>query len=685
MVQVSMNIEDARGAANFLGNVATGVEGEYTNLSSEGSYHYVSTEALVEVPNYVQTMRDMSKFLDGKVDLAILINSNSGNSFQDSGTITYEVDAEATTLDAVESELGEALAKNAEEFVSSDFQEDDPRLAAIQRYMAKYAPNDDVMENFYDTLTPEGTLALVNAVGEHMGATHNVSEEERNRARLALLLLKRGLAVASEAWPEDKAQKFGANLVDSAPSLSAEPKYYKRGNGIEALAWLMYDNADLSDSFVLGAAEKMHEVQQQGNYSWEWIEPSHFLPAMVKESDVEWALDIPSVAMHGLGQHPSAAFGFFDGDGGDERLDYWTNKHYYSSHSVAGTAAALDAASTDPTNMSEHPERAAEMASWAVNCLTQNSDYDDGDLPVGASFEHVLETYMPGVHESITDREQGPVRSDGSDVSIIGESVERKNYDNVSRGYQPVFNERALAKAIATIGNNGQAMIDMAKAVQDNTDRAAVETSKEAMGSELKNVSRVEGFFEHAIGASEIAGEQEREEKARAWVQLLSMPVSTFASAAAAAVPGPAKEPAGWAASILVDNMKEGAIAGWESQTRAAITHANHSAGQKRADLDANLLLALAEQGKAGYQTRGEDNGDTAPLPTARSELIRTNPDGTKRLITRAELNAMSPEERECAVRSLREIAESSDGYGPYLASEDVDEAYDKGFQEGYY
>lgn len=685
MVKVSMNIENARGAVASLNTVASDVEEAYNTLSSGGAFLGLPTTALANVPGHVQTLKDKSKFLDEKIDLTILINSNGGKNFPTSGTITYEVDKEATTIDEMEVELGKALAKNAEGFATSDFQENDPRLAGMQTYMEKYGSDNEVMGAFYDTLTPAGALALVNAVGDHVGYTHSVSEDESERAKSVLQLLKLGLAAASQEWSEDKAKQYGENLVDAARSPDLKSKYNKiRTGGTEALTWFMYNNVGLSDAFMLGAVEKMHEIQQRDNkagtpYAWEWAGRSRFFPAVINESDQEWAFDTPSVMFRTLAHHPSAAYKFFDGGSGDERLEYWTKKHDYSRGNVAGTAAALDAASTNSDNMEKHPERAAKMASWAVNGLTQNSTFTDDDLSLGASFEHILETYMPGVQESITDNGEGP---------DVGETNEPSSYDNKSYGIQPIFKDKALARAIAAIGNNGQAMLDMAEAVQKNTERSAEAVTKEGLKSEMQDASRVEGFFAHAIGSSEISEAEERKEKANAWIQLMSMPVSTYAGIAAAAAPEPTTKAAGWASTILVEKMKEGAISGWEEETKEAISNAEKAAARRRASLDATFLFALDEQGKAGYQgyiPAGEDPVPTVPLPTTYPELVHTDPDGTRRLITRTELDAMSPKEREKALKDIRQIAKGGSGYGYYLSQADIDSAYQNGFKEGYY
>lgn len=699
MVKVSMNIENARSAVTSLNTAASDVEEAYNTLSSGGTFLYLSTAALVNVPSHVQTMRDMSKFLDEKIDLTVLINSNGGKNFPTTGTITYEVDKEATTIDEMEVELGKALAKNAEGFATSDFQENDPRLAGMQTYMEKYGSDNEVMGSFYDTLTPAGALALVNAVGDHVGYTHSVSEDESERAKSVLELLRLGLAAASEEWSEYKAKKYGENLVDAARNPDLKSKYSKKIIGsTEALNWFVYNNLGLSDSFVLGVAEKMDVIQQQDNKNgtpngWQWTGPSRFLPAMIEESDGDWPFDTPASVFHALGKHPQAAYQFFNGNA--RRLTYWTAQHYYTSDGLSGIAAAIDAASTDPAVMRKDPGGAATIASHGVNGIMGRSDigpdtmyiplYGDAyfgmkGTEVAGSISHILQTYFHSVADGYANSSEKPT------ADLDHDGVPDQTYTVTLPGGQafensPWFSRESLNKAFGIIGRDPQSMLNMRETLS-NAETQRVNPGMEEKESEgmMTYWANVEGAVANAIGTAAINDAELKDKNAKAWIQLGSMGASEVA----------AKVPGGKIASIgsdaFIDWLAKQAEEKWAKNASTEKEEQEALTDQALQDYKRRLLFAYDQAGLNGYQNDVDPKTGMSqhPLSASHGDAVVEEPVGSGhyRLITKQEYEKLPADKQSTVRTTLNSLAGTSVGWGNILAGELVESTFETGFKK---
>ena len=700
MVKVSMNIENARGAVASLNTVASDVEEAYNTLSSGGTFLGLPTTALANVPGDVQTLKDKSKFLDEKIDLTILINSNGGKNFPTSGTITYEVDKEATTIDEMEVELGKALAKNAEGFATSDFQENDPRLAGMQTYMEKYGSDNEVMGAFYDTLTPAGALALVNAVGDHVGYTHSVSEDESERAKSVLELLRLGLAAASEEWSGDKAKKYGENLVDAARNPDLKSKYSKKIIGsTEALNWFLYNNLGLSDSFVLGVAEKMDDIQQQDIKNgtpngWEWTAPSRFLPAMVKESDGSWPLDTPASVFHALGKHPQASYKFFDGNA--RRMTYWTAQHYYTSQDLSGIAAAIDAASTDPAIMRKDPGGAATIASYGVNGIMGRSDIGPetmhipkwGDAyfgmkgtEVAGSITHILQTYFHSVAETYKHPHVRPTEDSDHD-GVADQTFPMTLPGGQDFANSPWFTKESLNKAFGIIGTDPQSMLTMRETLSKaETQGVSPDMSEKSSENMMTYWAEVEGSIANAIGSAAIDNAELKDKNAKAWIQLGTMGASELASK----VPG--GKVTSMAADAFIDWLAKEAEKEWANNASEEQKKQDEVTGQALQAYKNRLLFVYDEAGLNGYQN-GVKNPKTGapqyPLSATLGDAVVEEPagSGNYRLITKQEFEALPGDKQTTVRNTLNTVAGTEEGWGSRVPEATVDATFQTGFEK---
>ncbi|CAM3107631.1 hypothetical protein ACSL103130_11865 [Actinomyces slackii] len=249
---------------------ATDVEFRGSNLSlGADSLETVSSTSLSTLATEVQTLRDHATALDARVDMAIIHNTGDTGNVPQTGTLSYEVPGkDSTDPVAVQQQLGTTIGQFGGEIASSGHKRNDPRIAVLESYMGKWNANQTVMGSMYDELGEEGTLALTTTVGLHTGVRPGSSDEQVATAKKTLELLKAGLNTATSGWSDEKAEKFGKNLIDVAVNgVSSNSRYAKVSSGgplTEALAFLVYNNSEASGSFIYGAATPSRLPRAEG-------------------------------------------------------------------------------------------------------------------------------------------------------------------------------------------------------------------------------------------------------------------------------------------------------------------------------------------------------------------------------------------------------------------------------------
>lgn len=680
MATVKINIERMRSVASGLSSIATTVDEKYNSLSSAGSTLRLSTQALKDVPGYVQDLRDESTYIDGKVDWIVLVSSGDSGNVPDSGDVSYDVPGdEPDTIEEVETEIGKAMGDLGSDIASSDHEEGDPRIPALETYLEKWGDRGRVATAMYDRLGHEGTLALTEAVGNHAGLAYRAGEEESESARKTLELIKSSLHVASNTWPSDKARDFGAGLVDAARNPDLQSPYAANSAGVrtEALTWLLYDAGGASGSFLLGAAEKMDEIQRRDNEhgvmpGWTWYGPSRFLPAVVDEADEDWAFDTPSVVLHSLSGRPEAAFTFFNDD--ERRIEYWAGEHDYGLlGDLSGAAAALDAASTDPSMRRKHPAETASIAGLTIDAFANRdgfgpADRTDDGVEAAQSLEHILETYMPSVVNSYSasqtsgNRPQQDVNGDG--VPDLVYTVTTPTGDQIPNS--PWFNSASLDKVLGVVGRDGQALLDFRAAVnQAQYDSLPEGATREDLELVSNSWAMVEGSIANAIGTGGVEDAKADDEFAMAWIQLAGMPASEISGLVSTYAPPGLGKGAGWASNAMVDWLKQQAVDTWASSAKKEEDYQNAAADQAYSDFMLRMLFAADRAGLNGYQN--PDSGEE--LDETLGDAVKRNPDGSFRLITAEEFENLDPEANSAVRAKLMGLAGTADGMGTTVGS----------------
>ncbi|MDO5064130.1 MAG: hypothetical protein Q4E00_03965 [Actinomyces bowdenii] len=617
----------------------------------------------------MEDLRNKSKTLDAKVDLAILINSGDTGNVPESGSISYEVSGnDPTDLEGMQTAIGEAMADMGQDMASiNGGAEDDPRIALMKTYLEKWGSNENTAGAMHSQLGPEGTLALTEYIGDHVAA----GGKQQENAKAVLELLKSSLNTATNGWSPEKAEEFGEELVRSARYPTSDPNsvaVYPRRTHTDGLQWLLYNNDDASDPFMRGVAEKMDEIQRQDaeantTNSWPWHGEPRFFYEMVDRSEAEWSEDIPSIVFHNLGNRPELSFEFFNGH--PERIGYWLtdHDHYGAGGDPSGVASAMNAASTDPALMAAHPVETATLAAQALyrlpsladeDALKEGTDATVRGVEMAPHLEHIMETYLESVASAYADdNRQLPERdADGDGVIDLTYTVITPNGEELPNS--PWFDREYLDRALGLIGRDRQALLDMRQAVNKaEAEGVTPEMTDDQFTSHATRWSAVEGGFANAVGTGAIEDAQAKDDYALAWIELGKSATSEAAGAA-----GAGRNPVTSVGSgLLIDTLAEQARSEWAGNTDDEKATQEAAAAQALANYRLRLQFAADKAGLNGYQD--ETSGLTLKdaMPGDMTDGVVTDPDGTVRLITKKEFDALPTDERSVAAASLQSLA----------------------------
>lgn len=688
MTKVTVDIEQLRGAATSLSSAATTIEEKYNTLTKSANEVYVPTYALMLVPGYVEDLRNKSKTLDAKVDLAILINSGDTGNVPESGTLSYDIDgADPTDLEGMEYAMGRAMAAVGKDIATSENEVDPARIELMKTYLEKWGSNENTACMMYSQLGAEGTLALTDTIGAH--ATTG-SADDRTTAQETLALLKSSLTVATNGWTPQKANEFGAELVEA--SRYPDPNSgYPTKTRTESLQWLLYNNTGVSDEFILGAAEKMDEIQAKDvehgiMNGWDWGPGTHFMPSMIEAEDEAWAHDLHSVVFHGLGAHPQASFAFFNGH--PSRIGYWLTEHdhYATGGDLSGISSAMAAASTDPAVKAAHPAEAATLAAQAIYRLPSLADENDlkggTDAKVrGAEMaphlERILETYLPAVASAYVDNNGKRPEKDADGDGVVDLLYTETMPSGEQVPNSPWFSADALNHALGLIGRDSQALLDMRQAVNKaEAEGVTAGMTDDQFTTHATRWSAVEGAFANAVGTGALEDARAKDDYALAWIELGQSVASEGAGAA-----GAGKNPVTSIGSgMLIEELAARARETWAKNATDETAKQKALAEQALQDYRMRLQFAADAAGLNGYQDENSGEALTDAVPEDATDGVVTDPDGTVRLITQEEYNALSEADQSVAYNSLQSLSSSPVGLSKRVPASSIETTFNNEF-----
>lgn len=586
-------------------------EGDTSSAGGGGS-------VLVSGPVVSVAVSGSVELLEGSSDCTIRFSRSSahlGGTTPLTVSTTYDITRTANdgtsgaltplTTTTTKGQLGHVIAVLAQELAKTDYEDGDPRAAMLHDYLNRWDTDQhrDVLTTMYDHLGPDGTLAIVDRLGHHINRHGNLGSKDSTIGKETLEHLRTGLHRVSTAWSEGQAKVFGSQLVEHAISPSYNPTYERFGPYKEALSWLLYDTKGASGALVQGAAEQMDEVQKSSSRPPNWHLPLiwDYLDYLVDPKEAPWTGSVASTVMHALADRPMHAYRFFSNH--EDRITRWAKEHAYRDGDLSDVSAALDAASTDPKTMRQHPLEAAAIASYALESLTSHKDFGTGPgqhgLETAGNLEHILETYIDSIGYAYSSRNSTP----GADTIYFlpqGDIVE-----NI-----PKFTAGALNKAVALISREGQALLKLRAAVNQ------AEAASLPPGSNLNQLKgstsswgTVEGAITKAVGNGAIDQAAQKDDYALAWIELGSKGAEELASLATSfAPPGTGKaagKVAGWSSKALVEHYASEARSTWARNAGTARADQEKKAARATAEYMLRMFFKVDELGLNNYQQPG--------------------------------------------------------------------------------
>lgn len=661
MTLVKANITTLRSVASDLAILATAVENQYNTLTSQASGLFISTQSLSQVLTYVQCLADESAFASAKADLIEIISSTGGKMTPPSGEVSFNTSGpEPTTLAEAKTQLGHAIAHLAQELAVNDYEDGDPRAARLHDYLNRWDTDQhrDVLATMYDTLGPDGTLAIVDRVGRHVDRHGNLGSKESDLAKDTLERLRTGLHRASTTWNDQHAKTFGSQLVHYATDFKDDSPYNHTFSRLEALAWLLYDTKDANGAMVQGTAEKMDEAEKNSHepLNWQIPVPRHFLEWMVDTEKAPWFGNMSSVMMHALADHPKYSCHFFSSD--KDRSSRWTRDQMYYDGDLSGVSAALDAASTDPTVRRQYPKEAAAAASYALEGLASLQDFGN-DLGqhepiVSGTLEHILETYPGSIVYAYSHKK-------AKQVPGVAEVITLPQGGTTTNA--PLFTRNALDKAVALIGRDGPSLLKLRAAVnQFEADSLPEGSSQKQLTASTNKWGMVEGAIAKALGNSAIDQAAQKDDYALTWIELGRKGAGELASILTSFAPPGADKVAGWGADALVEHFASEARSTWADNENTARIDQDNLALHAVEEYTLRMFFKADELGLNNYQKPGSSitlenwqNYHLAGAAVSSSEGYR--------FINQEEYNNLPPDKQEDAKNALLSLATSADGF----------------------
>lgn len=671
MVLVKMNIELMRQLSQSLSQKIEGLNTSANELQSEASKLELSSSNL-NIYGHLSDARQKQKVLDMKIDLIQTINSGDDPNATSIGTVTCDIGEDSLDNGTVERQLGDAMAELSKKVAYGH--PSDKQIEVLANNLEKYQKNGTFSTAYADNLGPSGILDVVEFLGDDYAYKRGKSGGEIDEK--ALKGLKSTVTTATNYWNPEKSRKFGEDLVDQACKPS-EKLHIGLPSRTQALAWLIHDNDLAGSDFFSGVLEKVDYHQRFGperhSNGWSWSGTNYFAELVdSRDENTIFYTNIPEIVFSAVSKKndPKVPFNFFTDKNGnpvEDRLNYWT-KNYRPTTIYKPITEMLDLASTG--DRQKHPESSAKIASWAINGLTSNEDYRKNYSGTEKNILHIIDTYMDGAEDSI----RHPHGSETKDGEATKVGLLEKND-------QPVFRQGSLEAAISVIAQDDVALVGMTQMLRKHRRDTLLKLEDPGdIKSAVQDHARTEGFFAHAVGTDGIAHAKNKDDRIRATVDLLMAPAKAYGLGALGDAYKSFNKHGDWIANKAIDEATDHFNANFANNEEREISKQVNQAIQGQNDYRVGTMLTIAEKGFAGFQA--EKNIDQ--LVASRPRIFRKNADGSQRLITESEYNALPDDERKEAAEDIVQLADDRLGLGGYLTSQDMLEAYQSGFHEYY-
>lgn len=211
---------------------------------------------------------------------------------------------------------------------------------ALTLLLGMYQYNESVMSKLFADLGGEGTVQLIDALGDqYLG----------NPAALEIAQqIRTGLSVLSATWTPDEAQDF-VDQMFSTTAFGPESDIF----GVDQWGAIGYlfgdpDNSPMGEEFSLSAAEAVDSIEREGDHIL-LVSAANYLTGgsallLAENPGMEAAMgmyvqDVAGAVFQNLANHPDAALEFLV-DSSPDRMTYWfDNRDWSGADGFEGPAA----------------------------------------------------------------------------------------------------------------------------------------------------------------------------------------------------------------------------------------------------------------------------------------------------------------------------------------------------------
>jgi hypothetical protein len=385
-------------------------------------------------------------------------------------------------------------------------------LAAFGYLLGMYENNELQMSQFFQELGGDGTVQLVDAIGDEYGTTNNAE------LAASLLLLaagvRSGLSLGSQNWDATTATEFADSMLGVDPydidlDLNAAIAYlYNDPDGSPIGPELTYRLAVGIDEMERMGENPLRSSNPRADYAANALliddDPAAF-EAAIERMNMNYEpglFDGAGAVFETLGLYPEQSFAFIGSDGAaDARITYWFGERDWAVDGFEGVsslwmgASQVDGGVTSITGYDSEKGRDEAAMSIAVlnalgsnDSLTASSLSADGALFLGSA----INIHLDGISQGLVGLEF---------VDDDAEWGTPMRYTDPLTGevkFAPYVHPDLISKVMGAVaGNPAGALVIQAGADASNLRvMGATDGDPAAMSAAVDRVAALQGFIE---------------------------------------------------------------------------------------------------------------------------------------------------------------------------------------------
>lgn len=405
-----------------------------------------------------------------------------------------------------------------------------------------------VTASMYEKLGAKGALQFLDKLGTI--AYQGTRDDAANLAST----FRTGLGLADAMWDDQQRAQYGQDL---GQAIEDNRRDYPPRGFESALSYLLQDG-HYSTELLDPLGDKLYEMDYGGN---SWCNDG---------SNLIHNKDLMASYFSSLGNNGEAALNFFDDP---QRQEYYIKDRDYlnDTEGINSLLGALDAATTDPTNISDSGRQhdAAGLMSSIAEYLPDNDQANENFVTGDGTkhLAHMLSSYMESVSDGILNPVDGAERPGGITLDENGFA-------------SPIFEQGELKSLVKlTISNDdGIAAMRQGVSAYQNLEISRDLSDGTLSESVLRQDARLEGWFMDAVGEQKIQGAEDDDKRIQAWIDMgkdlvgvIPLPgaeqVGKLGEASISYLSGAATNAGG---DLFTDTFANNEQTEWQHQTQAA-------------------------------------------------------------------------------------------------------------------